>query len=342
MRKLRLLLLPFGTIYGLLTGLRNWLYAQKILKSKNVPVPSISIGNLSTGGTGKTPLVDYLVRHFMDQNKKVATLSRGYGRSSSGARIAALKDGPNEIGDEPTMYLSRHNDLLVAVAEDRNTGVDLLLREHKDISIILLDDAFQHRAIVPGLSLLVTEYQRPFFSDFMLPAGNLREPRKGRLRADAVVVSKCPKLTREDKIEFIANLKIGQKPVFFSHISYDNLVGFTKTAPSDSVKNILLVTGIGNPTPLLEHLEKSYFVMHIRFRDHHAYTTEDIQRIHEKFDNFASLDKIIVTTEKDAMRIRGIHDLSKYADYWFFQPIQIQIDEEHEFIRLLDEYADKI
>lgn len=342
MRKLRLLLLPFSSLYGLIAILRNWLYSQGILKSRTIPVNSICVGNLSAGGTGKTPLVAYLVQHYTQRKIKVGTLSRGYGRSTSGVRIASLNDGPREIGDEPAMYLSRFPELVVGVAEDRNKGVEQMLATHPDLSVILLDDAYQHRAVQAGLSLLVTEYERPFFKDFMLPAGNLREPRRGRLRADAVVVSKCPVLSAEEKASFVQSLNMKGKPVFFARIAYDTLIGFTTNVSSAKAKNILLVTGIGNPTPLLDHLQKTHQVSHLKFRDHHAFTAEDIRRIHEKFDNFASLDKIIVTTEKDAMRIRGIHDLSGYADYWFYQPIQMQIEEEHEFIQLLDEYAEKI
>jgi tetraacyldisaccharide 4'-kinase len=341
MRKLRLLLLPFGSLYGIVAILRNWLYTRKILKSEAIPVASICVGNLSTGGTGKTPLVDYLISHFEARQKKVATLSRGYGRKTTGARIAVDNDGAGEIGDEPAMYRARHPKLTVAVAERRVEGVKILLKAQPDTELILLDDAFQHRAVQAGLSLLVTEYSRPFFKDYMLPAGNLREPRIGRRRADAVVVSKCPNLNETEKQNFTRALKMGSKPVFFARIAYDELVGFEPQTVKQNPKNVLLITGIGNPESLVTHLEKSYRVSHMNFPDHHVYTAQDIQRIHEKFDNFASLDKIIVTTEKDAMRIRGIHTLSDYAEYWFFQPIQIEIEKENEFIHLLDNYVDK-
>lgn len=342
MRKLRILLLPIGWMYGLITGLRNCFYNWGILAVWSIPKKSISIGNLSMGGTGKTPLVDYIVQHFLLQNKQLATLSRGYGRASHGPRIVSNDSSASEVGDEPRMYKQKYgNQLLVAVAEKRKAGVELILNTEAKTEIIVLDDAFQHRAIKAGFSILVTEYHRPFSKDFIVPAGNLREAKFGRHRADAVLVSKCPELTAADKERFKTALRMKGKPIFFARIAYGKLQSFAQNTAHDSLKNVLLVTGIGNPEPLYAHLANYYRVELLEFRDHHAFSAKDIRAIHEKFDTFASRDKIIVTTEKDYMRIGTMEEIVSHVEHWFYQPIRIQIDEEEKFNRLLNDYVDK-
>ncbi|OFZ67745.1 MAG: tetraacyldisaccharide 4'-kinase, partial [Bacteroidetes bacterium RIFCSPHIGHO2_02_FULL_44_7] len=244
---------------------------------------------MSVGGTGKTPLVDYIVQHFLLQNKKLATLSRGYGRSTAGPQIVSMESTATEVGDETRMYKQKYGDqLLVAVAEKRKAGVELILKTQNNTNLIVLDDAFQHRAVKAGFSILVTEYNRPFFRDFMLPAGNLREAKIGRHRADLILVSKCPELSSEDKKRFQKALHMNGTPIFFSRIVYDKLKSFAHHSISDSIKNVLLVTGIGNPAPLHAYFKKNYRVEHLEFRDHHAFSAKDIRAIHEKFDTFAS------------------------------------------------------
>lgn len=341
MRNLRLILLPFSLIYGIITGLRNWCYDRGIFSSHVIPVKSICIGNLSVGGTGKTPLTDYLISYFLEKKRTVATLSRGYGRKSRGAILASVDSTAAQIGDEPMMYHLRHGDTIsVAVAEKRQEGVEMILADKPATDLILLDDAFQHRAVSAGLNVLVTDFNHLYSGDFLLPAGNLREPKRGSRRAHAIMVTKCPSLSENQKNDVRAKLKSGSTPVFFSHIEYNALVPFNGQAIPPFSK-VLLITGIGRPEPLFEQLKSKAEVEHIAFRDHHVFTAKDIDSIHEKFDSFASRDKIIVTTEKDYMRIREVPSVQNRIDQWFYLPIRIRIDNETEFNSLLDNYADK-
>lgn len=340
MKLLRWLLLPFSLLYGLGTGLRNWLYNKKVITSWEIPVKSIVVGNLSVGGTGKSPLVVYLIQQYLQQNKKVATLSRGYGRSTKGVRFAKQSDTVQEIGDEPLQYKTRFDDRIqVIVAEKRVDGAKAILEKQPDTEIILLDDAFQHRAVSAGLNILVTKYDAPFSKDFLLPTGNLRESKSGASRADVIIVSKCPEsISQSEKDQFERNLcKNGQK-IFFSTIKYGDLVPISNVSVK-KVENILLVTGIATPEPLIRHLESQFNLTHLKFADHHDFTDKDIKSIHQKFNTFASRDKIIVTTEKDFMRLRGFSEVTNGEIPWFYQPIEVTIDNEEEFNNLLNEYV---
>lgn len=342
MKKLRLLLLPFSWIYGSITALRNVLYDTGILKTYTIPNNSICVGNLSVGGTGKTPHVDLIAGHFISQHKSVATLSRGYGRSTEGLLEATQKSTAAEIGDEPLLYKSKYGkNLRVIVSEKRIDGVKYIQKNTPNNTIILLDDAFQHRAVKAGLNIIITEYSNLFIDDFHLPAGNLREWKSGIKRADIIIVSKCPVIESEEK-EVISNrLNFDPTKIFFSHIDYGKFKGFS-TQTVATIKNILLVTGIGNPAPLLGHLNLQYNVMHLRFKDHHAFTPKDIAEIHEKFDSFASHNKIILTTEKDYVRLRGFSQIETNKNHWFYQPITTIIDELEEFNLLLDEHVKNV
>jgi len=342
MNKLRLLLIPFSWIYGLIISLRNSLYNVGILKSYSIPKKSICVGNLSTGGTGKSPHVDLIVSHFLKNNKKVSTLSRGYGRSTRGLKEVFTDSKAKDVGDEPLMYKLKHRDQIkVIVAENRKEGVDHIQRTYPENELIILDDAFQHRAVKAGLNILITDYAKLFTDDYLLPAGNLRESMSGKKRADSIIVSKCPTIDENEKNRIKTKLGFHSDEVFFSRIVYDELIGFSPERKA-SAKNILLVTGIGNPTSLVEHLNREYSVEHLRFKDHHLYTQKDIAQIHEKFDTFASRDKIIVTTEKDFMRIKDFAEVMALSEQWFYQPITTKIDERQKFNLLLDGYIENI
>lgn len=341
MRILRLLLIPFGWIYGLITALRNQLYTAGILKSYRIPGKSICVGNLSVGGTGKTPHVDLLLEYFLSQQKKVATLSRGYGRQTKGLIEVRPDSKATEVGDEPLLYKLKYGTSVhVVCAEKRKEGVMFIQQNYPETNLILLDDAFQHRAVKAGLNILLTEYSNLFVDDFMLPAGNLREWKIGKKRADLIVVSKCHSLSVEEKKSIIQRLGFTSDKVFFSHIDYGNLRGFN-TEHLPHIENVLLVSGIGNPSPLLSYLKNKFNVEHLKYNDHHSFTVKDIADIHEIFDSFATSDKIIVTTEKDYMRIKDIIDVED-AKNWFYLPITTTIDEREKFNRLLDGYIDKI
>jgi tetraacyldisaccharide 4'-kinase len=283
-------------------------------------VPVISIGNLNAGGSGKTPMTEYIIR-LLSTNHKLATLSRGYKRRSKGFRIANKDDNATTIGDEPyQMFLKFGKNVVVTVGEDRAYAIPNILQEHEDIEAILLDDAFQHRAVDPSFSILLTEYNRPFTRDYVLPAGNLRESRNGASRADVIVVTKCPsqKLNTDSLTNDIRKYA-GDKPVFFTTLSYRDLVAFGDLSlPSGK---IILVTGIANPDPLYDHVKRHFeIIKYFRYPDHHSFTESDINDIH--YEALQISDTCIVTTEKDMVRLRSMPSVSEH--HWFYIPIEVE------------------
>lgn len=342
MNKLRWLLFPFGLLYGLITGLRNLLFDRGILKTYVIPVPAICVGNLSTGGTGKTPHVAYLAALLKD-DLKVHILSRGYGRNTRGFILLDETSVSGEVGDEPLFYQTHfHPEVRVAVCESRQEGIERLLEIEKP-GIVLLDDAFQHRHVSAGLSILLTQYDKPYFRDFPLPAGNLREFSSGRKRADIVIVTKCPAdLPETRKQSYLKKLRFDPQQVYFSRIAYGELTAFRPGLQLDA-EQVLLVTGIAHPEPLEKHLAQHYNVERMDFPDHHDFSLQDIQKIHKKFDTFASQRKVIVTTEKDFMRLRSLPVSSGISERpWFYQPITVCLDRENAFKTEIKRYAQVI
>lgn len=342
MEILRVFLLPLSLIYGFITFLRNKLYDSGIFKSYKIPKKSICIGNLSTGGTGKTPHVAYLAEYFKDKIE-TAILSRGYGRNTKGFILLNENHTSQQVGDEPLFYkILFKNQIHVAVCEDRATGIQALQKQFPENEMILLDDAFQHRKVQAGFSILLTNFNSPFSKDFVLPAGNLREWKSGRKRADCLIITKCPSnQTESQKIQFAKELKVNRDELFFSSIKYGSLKSLGNKL--DSPESVLLVTGIANPEPLKDFLSKTFNVEHLKFKDHHQFNEQDIQQIHQKFDTFTDDKKILVTTEKDFMRLKdklSKSDLEKYP--WYFQPITVEIDEEEKFKELINSYVDTI
>ena len=336
----RLLLLPFSWIYGLITYFRNIFYSIGIIKSYDIPKKSICVGNLSVGGTGKTPHVDLLVTSLLSKNKKVAVLSRGFGRKTKGLLEVEKTSIAIEVGDEPLFYKKKHGEnLTVVVAEKRKIGVDYIIQKNPENDIIVLDDAFQHRAVKAGLNILITEFERPFYSDFVLPAGNLREFSSGKRRADIIIVSKSPNNISEG-IEAKIRQKIGFNPgkIFFSEVNYLPLKPFSQGVETKT-ENILLITGIGNPAPLKNKLEENYSVTHLIYTDHHVFNSKDIAEIYQKFDTFATGNKIIVTTEKDFMRLKDLDLVKSNLNDWFYQPIITTIKDETKFNQIIYEYC---
>ena len=304
----QVILFPVSILYGLFMAVRNILFDLGILPSKSFPKPVISVGNLSFGGTGKTPQIEYLVRLLIPR-MPVATLSRGYGRKSSGYIEASRRSNAKYIGDEPLQMLKKFEGLRVAVDEKRSRGVQRLFDRHPDLGVVLLDDAFQHRYVKPGLSILLTDYHKPYSEDHVLPSGTLREFPSGARRADIVVVTKTPKIfspiTRRRIIEEL-NLHSRQH-IFFSYIHYGDPVPVFDQALTFPAKviNILLVTGIANDGPLREHLERQCSeLVPMRYGDHHRYTVRDAEAIVKKFNDLPTQKKVLVTTEKDAMRLK--------------------------------------
>lgn len=340
MKIIRLLLYPFSLIYGLITGIRNWLYNSSVLKSYKIPGTSITVGNISVGGTGKSPMVDYLIELLNNHKVKVSTLSRGYGRVTKGLLEVKKTSTALEVGDEPLMYKQKYGDLIQGyVCEDRKTAIDHIRNKADDC--ILLDDAFQHRKVKAGLQIVLSTFNAPFFNDHLLPAGNLRESRKGVRRADILIFTKAPKTLEESvKRRYIERSGFPPEKVFFSVIGYDTLKPLSDKA-SVHLKQILLITGIANPVPLVEELSKSKQVELLRFPDHHNYTSADLIKIREKFDTFEAFEKGIVTTEKDLMRLKEIPEFLEDIENWYVQPIKIKIDRERDLNDLITEYACK-
>lgn len=343
MQQFRFLLLPLSWVYGLITGIRNLLYNIGIFKSYTIPKKSICIGNLAVGGTGKTPHVAYLIE-LLKQKYKITVLSRGYGRKTRGFIIANTQSKASHIGDEPQLYNQRYgSEINVAVCEKRVEGINQLETKAKDTSLYILDDAFQHRAIQCGFNILITDYKNIYSKDWMLPTGSLREWKIGHRRADAVIVSKSPSnLPFEEKKRILKSLKFKNNQVYFSSIIYKELTNVSKVK-TDQIEHILLVTGIANPTPLEIELGKLYKLTSLKFSDHYDFTSKDIDSIHQKFDTFAANNKIIVTTEKDWMRLASIlsnEQLNKYP--WFYQEMSVKIDREKEFNELINTYVNTI
>lgn len=342
MHKLRLLLLPFSWLYGCITGFRNLFYNLSIFKSFAIPKKSICVGNLSVGGTGKTPHVAYIV-NLIYKKHSTTILSRGYGRKTKGYIIGNESSSSKDIGDEPKLYKKRFkNDVNVVVCESRTEGVKLIQSNQPKNEVIVLDDAYQHRAVKAELNILITDFNSLYSEDFVLPAGNLREWKIGRKRAQVLVVSKCPKnLSEQTKNEISINLKFPSEKVFFSSIIYGEILSFDQK--KFKAKKILLVTGISNPKPLFDHLSKEYQVALMKFPDHYRFTDKDIQGIHQKFDTFVEQDKAIITTEKDFMRLSELSTKTTIEKYpWFYQTIEVKIDREIEFNALINTYVDTI
>ncbi len=316
---LRLLLFPFSIIYDLITRTRNHLYNIGSKPSFRFEVPIISIGNLNMGGSGKTPMTEYLIR-LLSTKHKLATLSRGYGRRSKGFRIANSKDTPATIGDEPMQMFRKFRDqVVVTVGEERAFAIPDILQEFDDIEAILLDDAFQHRAVDPHFSILLTEYACPFTRDYVLPAGNLREARKGASRADVVVVTKCPGAKTEmESLTAEIRRYAGSKPVFFSQLKYGELVPFGNL--SSPTGKIIIVTGIARPNLLVDYLKTRFeIVKHLEFGDHHMFTESEVNDIHYEAQQMS--DVSVLTTEKDMVRLRSFSSVPGHP--WFYIPVEM-------------------
>lgn len=312
-------MLPLSWLYGLGVRLRNQLFELGILKSRSFDIPVISVGNITVGGSGKTPHVEYLIR-LLKSNSKVAVLSRGYKRKSKGYVLAGKDTRMRDIGDEPYQMKTKFPDIHVAVDKSRCHGIDMLTRGEatKDTDVILLDDAFQHRYVKPGINILLVDYHRLIIYDKLLPAGRLREPQKGKSRADIVIITKCPKDLKpmEYRVIIKAMDLYPYQQLYFTSLEYDDLnpVFSGSKRPLGSIgkaENILLLAGIASPKQLAYDLgEYSSNITHMTFPDHHQFTAKDIERINATFDAMPS-PKMIITTEKDNARLSGMDGLSE-------------------------------
>ena len=322
MNLLRKLLFPFAILYGFITSLRNYLYDKGILKSYSFDIPVIAVGNLSVGGTGKTPQIEYLIR-LLSPNYKVATLSRGYKRKSEGFILAEAASTTEILGDEPFQYFKKFPDIQVAVDADRKNGIEQLLNQESRPEIILLDDAFQHRKVKAGFYILLTAYEDLFCDDFMLPTGNLRECRNGAKRANLIIVTKCPLDITELEQQNIKNKLAVDLPIYFSSIDYDDKVyNDTESLAVSDLKLTpkMLLAGIAKPKPFFDYLQTDKDEV-MTFSDHHHFSESDILNIKSQ-----AIDKIIVTTEKDFVRL----DAKILRKQLFYLPIKSKFLSNHE------------
>lgn len=326
-------------MYGLILWLRNCFFDWGVIREGKVKARVISVGNLSLGGTGKSPHVEWIADHLSDKFN-LAILSRGYGRKSKGYVRVTKSVRSSIVGDEALFYKKRFGDhVVVAVCEKRLEGAETLIHQHPNINCIVLDDAYQHRYIHRDVNILLTTYDHPFYHDFVVPVGRLREFRSGKNRADIVIVSKCPdQLTDIKKSEFIDRMKLNKSvEVFFSKIVYGCIRSFEGLEIINLPSRIILVTGIANPDQLIKHIENIAEVTHFSFSDHHDFTHNDIKRIHNKFDTFADQNACIITTSKDFVRLKNSALSEMIREYpWYYQEIKVEIDREDEFLKQLE------
>ncbi|WP_299519893.1 tetraacyldisaccharide 4'-kinase [Winogradskyella sp.] len=332
MKFIRIILFPIVPIYFFVTWIRNWLYDKGIMSSKSYEIPTICVGNLSTGGTGKTPMIEYLIRLLKDQ-KSVATLSRGYKRITEGFVLGDEDATADTIGDEPFQFFRKFKDIKVAVDGNRQNGISQLLSLEDKPEVILLDDAYQHRRVKAGLNLLLTTYSNLYADDIVLPTGNLREPRSGAKRADIIIVTKCPTdMSEAEKNKIVIKLKIKpEQKLFFSHVDYAKDV-ISKHGKIDliTLPNFTLVTGIANAKPLVEFLEKQQLKFnHIEYPDHYSFKPNDIEMLSNK--------GLIITTEKDYVRLSDNEILEPNL---YYLPIEVAIDNSDDFDNAIKSFVD--
>jgi tetraacyldisaccharide 4'-kinase len=344
LKSFRILLFPLAIVYWLIILIRNKLYDNNMISSATFGLPLICVGNLSVGGTGKSPMVEFLVRNLKDQFK-VATLSRGYKRKTKGYALANERSDALEIGDEPMQFKLKFPEVPVAVGEERLDAISQLLHDKPETQSIILDDAFQHRAINAGMNILLTDQNNLFTRDFYLPTGDLRDLKSSYKRAGIIVVTKCDpaidERQRQDIIDEIAPL--ARQHIFFTANKYGDPYHIIKKEQKVKLlpgTEVLLVTGIANPQPLkdllLEHAE-TYYMLH--YPDHHIFTIDDWKDIKKRFDKIEAGNKIILTTEKDAVR------LAKFGEQLTGVPVYViplqhhfLFNEEEKFLSLVKSY----
>ena len=349
--KIRKWLLPFSWIYRMVVSFRNQLFELNILKSQSFSIPVIAVGNITVGGAGKTPHVEFLIKTLQDKSK-VAVLSRGYKRKSSGYLLADENSTTELIGDEPFQMKQKFPNVHIAVDKNRCNGINRLTHdaETKDTDVILLDDAFQHRYVKPGINILLVDYHRLIIYDEMLPAGRLREPKEGKSRADIVIITKCPKdLKAIDYRVLTKSMNLfPYQELFFTTIEYLPLKQMCGTEKIDPEKlkdmNVLLLTGIASPKQLLLDMEpRCASITTLSYADHHRFKRSDEKKINTIFEAMPS-PKIIITTEKDAARLNGLTMLSKEAtENTYVLPIEVRfmLDEEDKFKHKIISYVRK-
>jgi tetraacyldisaccharide 4'-kinase len=346
----KIILFPLACLYGFVITIRNKLFNWKILPSKSFEIPVISVGNLSAGGTGKTPHTEYLASLLKNQYK-VAILSRGYRRKTKGFIMVGGENTQQEIGDEPFQYMKKFPEVVIAVDENRRRGISGILKERPDTEVILLDDAFQHRYVKPGKSIILTDYHHLYVHDYLLPTGMLREMASGARRADLIIVTKTPKvlspITRRNLVKELHPAR--HQRLFYSYVAYDppvplKLCNNQKSAAA-KYNYIIMVAGVANSYPFQEYLRGlCNELIIIDFNDHHQYTLDDLEKISREYQGIISKDKVIFTTEKDATRLDR-KEFSTYLDVLpvYYVPIRIKFHDcdEIRFDKLILDYVQK-
>lgn len=311
--RLQFLLIPFSWLYGAVVYLYHRMYDLQIKKSVSFEIPVISIGNLSVGGTGKTPHVEYLIRLFKDFYD-IGILSRGYRRKTKGYLLLDESSSAQEAGDEPVQFKHKFPEVMVAVCEERAIGIPIMLLDNPKLQVVILDDAFQHRRVSPGLSILLTEYSNPFTRDRLLPAGRLRESKNNAVRADLIVVNKCPpQISPDEKIQLSKELALRPDQfVFFSHLKYGTPFSFFNPDIKLTLQkndSVVLFCGIANPQLLEEYLSGIVHEIEVlKFADHHQYSVGDLKKIQSAFQKLKDGRRFLVTTEKDAVRLSSLKE----------------------------------
>lgn len=326
---IRILLLPFSLLFGLGVSIRDFLYRQKVLLSVQFDIPVISVGNLTVGGAGKTPHIEYLIRLLLPY-LNVSTLSRGYRRKTVGHQIVQYWSKADQVGDEPLMFKRKYPEIFATVNENRALGIPEMLQHAPQTQVVLLDDAFQHRGVKPGLNILLTEFRRPFTRDFLLPSGRLREWKSAYRRADVIIVSKCPDdLHDDDRAKLLAEIKpFPHQQVYFSSYRYLRPYYALHAAHQVDLQedmSVLLVSAIANSDYLQDYLETRVGTVRVReYEDHHYFSEDDLTEIEQQFEQMPGSKKIILTTEKDAMRLELHRErLAQNRLPYFVLPVEV-------------------
>jgi len=339
---MRFLLYPFSLVYGFIVDVRNFLFDWNVFKSKSYNVPIICVGNITAGGTGKTPHTQYLLELLSD--KKTAVVSRGYGRKTSGLLLVETNSESEKVGDEPLQIKQKLPNTTVVVSGNRRIGIEEILDNYPETEVIIMDDGFQHRWVKAGMYILLNNYENPIYSDYLIPMGELRESENAVKRADVIITTKCAEISPTEKRGIISKLNtFASQQNYFSSIVYQNWKSvFTdKEINTRQNYNITLVTSVANANNLKQHLQKNgNKITHLCFPDHHNFTTKDIENILSEYKRSISDKNIILTTEKDKVK------LLKYKEHFegvelYFSPIKINIHNSEEFKKEIINYVTK-
>lgn len=342
----KILLSPFSLLYGIGVGIRNVLYDSELIKSSKFGIPIISVGNLSVGGAGKTPHVEYLIQQ-LSPYINVAILSRGYKRKTKGFRLVNSTDTARLSGDEPLMYKRKYSDIVVAVGENRALAIPEMVGRYPATQTIILDDAFQHRSVLPGKNILLTTYDQPFVDDHLLPSGRLREWRSSYKRADIIIVTKCPEeLSDKDRQSILQRIKpLEHQDVYFTKYTYwhpYSIYDSSKRIALDKSQDVVLLSAIADTRYLLSYLKKQVnAIHHLNYEDHHDYSEDDINHLIKVYNHREADRKMVVTTEKDAMRLEPYISKLREANIpIYILPLRVQFlfEKETEFIDSIKSY----